>query len=134
MATRSRIGILENGGSVKSIYCHWDGYPSNNGELLTKHWSDTDKILKLIKLGDISSLGSEIGSKQDFNQPTDRNWCLAYGRDRGETRIRAQHHNTIQDFLNDGEQYNYLWDGDQWICYDGNDIDAVVDLYQADLA
>jgi len=29
MATRSRIGIKDKLGNIKSVYCHWDGYPSN---------------------------------------------------------------------------------------------------------
>ena len=27
MATRSRIAIELSDGTVKSVYCHWDGYP-----------------------------------------------------------------------------------------------------------
>ena len=123
MATRSRIGIIDNRtGVVTSIYCHWDGYPENNGRILVEHWSDLAKIQQLMKLGDLSSLGKELGKKQDFDQPTDSNWCLAYGRDRGETRIGATTHNTLNEFLDDGEQYNYLWDGVRWNCFEGKTL------------
>ena len=56
MATRSRIGIVKENGTVESIYCHWDGYPENNGQLLLDNY-DYEMAQGLIELGDISSLG-----------------------------------------------------------------------------
>lgn len=56
MATRSRIGMVNEDGTVSSIYCHWGGYPSNNGRILSEHYKDREKVKKLISLGDISSL------------------------------------------------------------------------------
>ena len=130
MATRSRIGIIDNrSGSVTSIYCHWDGYPENNGRILIENYTDVAKIQKLMKLGDLSSLGKEIGERQNFDQPTDRNWCLAYGRDRGETQVRSQMHNSLEDYLKYGEEYNYLWDGVRWNCFAGNRVNDRIDLY-----
>ena len=60
MATRSRIAIENEDGTVDSIYCHWDGYPSHNGKILKEHYSDRAKLKQLIELGSISSLGSKI--------------------------------------------------------------------------
>jgi len=48
MATTSRIAILNFDGSVDSIYCHYDGYPSHNGKILLKYYNDEMKIRKLI--------------------------------------------------------------------------------------
>lgn len=120
MATRSRIGILWLDDSVTSIYCHWDGYPEHNGVILKEHYSNADKLKQLMDLGNISVLGPEIGEKQDFNAPTD-GWCFAYGRDRDETDNFAVNHNDIEDFLDIGEEYNYLYDVQfgTWRCYDG---------------
>lgn len=72
MSTRSRIAIEKQDGTVESIYCHFDGYLSNNGEILQNHYSTKEKMEKLIELGDISSLG---------NTPEA---TVAYHRDRGE--------------------------------------------------
>ena len=47
-------------GSVKSIYCHFDGYPSHNGRILNESFKDHDKVKSLIDLGDISFLREEI--------------------------------------------------------------------------
>ena len=92
MATRSYIGVKNTDGTVDYIYCHFDGYPEHNGEILTKHYADMDKVNALMKLGDLNILGIEIGEKQDFDDYANRNrnWCLAYGRDRGPyLRLKA---------------------------------------------
>jgi hypothetical protein len=129
MATRSRIGIIDNrSGSVTSIYCHWDGYPETNGRILIENYTDMAKIQKLMKLGDLSSLGPEIGTKHDFDQRVEDE-CTAYGRDRGETQVRAQMHNSLEDYLKYGEEYNYLWDGQRWNCFAGNRVNDRIDLY-----
>ena len=123
MATRSAIGMVEYDGSVTSIYCHWDGYPENNGRLLRKHWNDVYLIEQLMSLGDLSVLGKELGEKQDFDQPTDRSWCLAYGRDRGQPGAVAKSYVNAEAFIknatNDyGTDYIYLFQDDMWRCWD----------------
>lgn len=91
MGTRSRIAVEDGeSGAVRSIYCHWDGYPKHNGRILVDHYRDRAKVDQLMDLGDLSILGAEIGEKQDFDsrdRPGD--WCLAFGRDRGETGVDA---------------------------------------------
>ena len=72
MSTRSRIAIEKQDGTVESIYCHFDGYLSHNGEILQEHYSTKEKMEKLIELGDISKL-------KDTPETT-----VAYHRDRGE--------------------------------------------------
>ena len=49
MATRSRIAIENQDGTVKSIYCHWDGYISHNGKISFENY-DREKLEKLIFL------------------------------------------------------------------------------------
>ena len=129
MATRSTIGIIDNKtGIVTSIYCHWDGYPENNGRILVEHWSDPAKIQQLIELGHLSSLGADIGEKHDFKDSGPIH-CTAYGRDRAEADMEPSTYDSLQEFLDNGEEYNYLWDGVRWNCFKGNDIKALIDLY-----
>ena len=91
MGTRSNI-VRENAdGSFDSIYCHWDGYPDNNGRLLYEHYQDPAKIQALLDLGDLSSLGEEIGERHSFDNAP-REECNAYGRDRGETGTECRHY------------------------------------------
>mgnify|MGYP003353756096 CR=1 FL=1 len=129
MATRSTIAVLNTNGRVSQIYCHWDGYPEQNGKILVNHYSDPNKINLLMALGNLSSLGSEIGEPQDFNNPTDKNWCVAYGRDRGKSETESIKYDDINDFLENGEEFNYVWDGARWNCFGGQDIDCMIDLY-----
>lgn len=56
MATRCRIAKVQDDGTVKSIYCHWDGYPEGVGTMLQEHYTNPDDIDKLIEIGGISSL------------------------------------------------------------------------------
>lgn len=121
MGTRSRIAI-EDGetGKVRSIYCHWDGYPEGVGKTLLEHYRDRAKVEELINLGSISVLGAEIGEKQDFDEPRDRekDWTLAYGRDRGETDVEAAESDDAEAtyaIAADGwEEYVYLYRQGVW--------------------
>jgi hypothetical protein len=119
MGTRSRIGIRNADDSVDSIYCHWDGYPDYNGRLLITHYTDENKIRELIALGNISSLGLEIGEQQDFDNPTNKDWCKAYGRDRGEADCEAVHSDTVREYLNIDccAEYYYIFHYGRWMVH-----------------
>ena len=57
MATRALIGMqAENG--IKTMYCHWDGYPAHVGTILLTHYTDTAKVAQLVELGYVSCLGT----------------------------------------------------------------------------
>ena len=117
MATRSRIGKRLSDGTIKSIYCHFDGYPDHNGQILKEHYKDETKVDALLELGDISILGPEIGEHQDFDrrETHHKDWCLAYGRDRGEKNIDAEVHKHIDDMCR--EAYHYVYENGEWACY-----------------
>ena len=87
MSTNSMIGLLREDGKVDAIYCHWDGYPENNGMILMSHYKDVDKIRQLIALGGISSLRERVApddwEKHSFDKPLE-DVVIAYHRDRGE--------------------------------------------------
>ena len=59
MATRSIIAKLDDKG-VQAIYCHSDGYLSNNGKILDQHYANEVKVDNLIAQGDCSSLKDTI--------------------------------------------------------------------------
>lgn len=119
MATRSRIAIQLGKDSYKSIYCHWDGYPGNNGKILLQHYQDCSKVEKLMELGDLSSLRPEIGEKHSFDKPNE-NWCVSYSRDRGEKNTSCKFHYSINEICK--EEYAYLYDLEGkwyvWTCHD----------------
>jgi hypothetical protein len=126
MATRSAIGFLEYDGSVTGIYCHWDGYLEGVGATLTKYYTDIDKVLKLIDMGDVSSLDKEIGVQHPFSRfSTDfsqEKWDDLYGdmttfytRDRGEDAPARDFADAKAFRSNYGDaEFFYLFDGNEW--------------------
>jgi hypothetical protein len=125
MATRSRIAIERETGTVNSIYCHWDGYPSHNGKILTEHYTDRAKVYSLINLGDISSLAVNLepgeGETHSFEKPVN-GVTVAYHRDRGEEYTSPTVHLDRNAFMaSDVEEFGYLFtkEGD-WFVIDGN--------------
>ena len=111
-ATRSRIAIENENGTVSSVYSHWDGYPSHNGRILMEHYKDRAKLQKLIDLGSLSSLHEEVdipeGVEHNFENQA-KGITVFYGRDRGETDVQAQSHADCKAFLrSDVEEYGYL--------------------------
>lgn len=89
MSTRSVIGLERPDGSIKCVYCHFDGYPSHHGPILLFGYPTADKVEALLEGGDISVLGMVPGLVQDFRHPQP-GYTLYYGRDRGETGIEAR--------------------------------------------
>lgn len=124
MATRSRIGMEQADGSVKSIYCHNNGYPDYNGLVLDEFYTDPEKVKKLIELGDISSLDSEIdgGENHTYESPQ-KGQTVAYHRDRGEELNEPRVDGSVQEFFNgDIEEYGYLFTQEgQWLVKASND-------------
>ena len=112
MGTRSAIGIEHHNGKIEAVYCHWDGYLSNNGRILLDHY-DRDKTLTLMTMGEVSSLRPEIGEKHDFDDRSEetKDWCRFYRRDRGETGVDSRTFNDMYDFVKNfgsGAEYHYV--------------------------
>jgi hypothetical protein len=115
MGTRSTIAIQNTDGTVTGIYCHWDGYLSHNGRILQENYTTEAAVRELIALGDLSSLGANIGERHDFNAPDPAETlaetrCTAYGRDRGETGIDAVTFASHADLVEQvGQEFDYLF-------------------------
>ena len=127
MGTRSRIGKTNKDGSVTSIYVHWDGYLDHVGRILANHYTTDEKVDGLVGLGDLSSLGEEIGTKHNFDT-CPRNECNAYGRDRGEDGVEPVTHD-MSEWPDSGWEYRYLWDSGAWLVSKGDD--GFTDLREA---
>ena len=133
MATRGTISIVTErtkNGVGRTIYTHWDSYPSNNGRILLEHYKDAEKINSLIYLGDISVLAENVrpgkeGIRRKMNEkyeydliPTKephsfdephQGVVIAYGRDRGEKDIEATIFVGKTPNKNRSEEYDYLF-------------------------
>lgn len=115
MATRSTIALKTPDGKFKAIYCHWDGYVEHNGKILFENYQDVTKVEKLISMGDLSSLGREIGEKHDFNENSE-DVCTYYGRDRDEVDTGFRIFSTIEDVTShyDWSDYYYFFIDGSW--------------------
>jgi len=120
MATRSNIGIVNEDGSVTGIYCHWDGYPENNGKLLLKHYNNSGIVNELMDLGNLSYLDKNLyceDNNHSFNNPAD-GVCVAYGRDRGEKNADSKSFTNISEFEKYANRttadYQYLFNNGKW--------------------
>ena len=109
MGTRSTIALEFADGTVQAVYCHFDGYLENNGQILLKHYSDPFKLRDLIDLGGFSSLQETVEATAEG----------AYTQ-RGED-LSIEKYKDIQDYYanNYGEEYDYIlsmnWEGKaQW--------------------
>ena len=122
MGTRSTIALEFADGTVQQVYCHWDGYLDHNGKILAEHYSDPFKLRELIDLGDMSSLGINIGvqhpfsphfdegSKLAYEKAMELGSCTFYGRDRGEKGVSAKQFKSYADYVanHQYEEYEYI--------------------------
>lgn len=116
MSTNSRIGILHSNGHCETIYCHWDGYFSGVGKTLFLHYKTKEKVESLLALGDISSLGTELGEKHSFETYLPE-VTTAYHRDRGDCLTPAQKNKSKHELENDAPFiYLFVVKTGKWTC------------------
>lgn len=138
MATRSTIAIEYTNGWVEQIYCHWDGYLEHTGRILQEHYTDPAKVAQLMRLGDLSSLGAELGEPHDFASREHDTWCKSYHRDRGELLMDTQAREFIdyQTYLDSAqsEEFNYILrsDGVWYVSHDGSFVPLADELKVVD--
>ena len=116
MATRGRIGLELADGSVLSIYCHYDNYPSFNGVKLVENFNSRDAATELIDGGDMSSLWTNAGWNNEVLPATAPLYYSSRGHDT-PPRLDA----TLGKYLGDNEEYAYLFANGKWVCYNTQD-------------
>lgn len=57
MGTRSYIALQIEEDEYLTIFCHYNGYPDDNGAILAEHYDKQEKVESLIQLGDLYFLG-----------------------------------------------------------------------------
>ena len=114
MGTRALIGIIETDAAgnqiLTSTYNHYDGYPSNLGVGLNKHYDELESAKKIANMGYISFLNPETGEVEANNKENPSKDVLP---DDFEEAMREVH--SIADSM--GADYVYLFDFDDmnWI-------------------
>lgn len=124
MGTRSNIGVEYPGGLIEFVYCHWDGYLSNNGEILFRSYTTSEDVIELVQLGSISSLGDSIENTKDYHRwrgedidiqtTNDRNesyqqeYAYIFSIEEGQWYCQGHHTDEwmlLEDALNESEEH-----------------------------
>ena len=94
MGTRSYIALQIEEDEYLTIFCHYNGYPDDNGAILAEHYDKQEKVESLIQLGDLYFLRSKLEPNPDLphNHSTPQpNVTIAYNRDEGWSDCEAVH-------------------------------------------
>jgi hypothetical protein len=99
MGTRSTIALEFADGTVEQVYCHWDGYLENNGQILQQSYMDPFKLKELLALGAFSSLCATVAETKE----------TAYHFSRGEELCVNKYKNADEYFAEcQQEEYDYI--------------------------
>ena len=119
MATISNIAYEQANGKVIVTYCHYDGYPENNGRLIDKHYNNKAKAKELANVGYLSGLKSTIAKSIEDRVHEDKpkvydnmrqylndvNWDIEYayiyGEEMGQWYI-------LDDMMKVGDDYKII--------------------------
>lgn len=115
MSTNATISV-KVGDTIKSIYLHYDGYPSHAFGILSAHYNTQEKAEALVNLGDLSVLAEscECPEGHSYDTPVE-GYTIAYHRDRGEdwestcTEIEYSDEPKYTD-----APYHYYFNGGKW--------------------
>lgn len=122
MSTRSSITVKTTDGKFRTIYCHFDGYPSGVGKTLAQHYDTQEKAETLLAGGDISFLEASCDKPEghSFENPVE-GYTVYYGRDRGETGTEPRTYYSFYEVIKkESQDFNYFLDGRQWVYFTRN--------------
>lgn len=109
MSTHADIVVERRDGSVKMVYLHFDGYPSNVVPILRDHYTTQELAEALVEPGDMSSLDimCDKPAGHSYARPA-KDHTVYYGRDRGEEDTEGT---IFPDLTSVKRQqgYSYLW-------------------------
>jgi hypothetical protein len=138
MSTNASISRVLPDGSVHTIYSHWDGYIDGVGLTLFKHYTDADKIVQLIELGDVSCLDKSLDKPEGHDFDNKVEGCsVFYMRDRnaeGDHNSVRRLYADIDDLFEknyDVQAYNYVYHAGKWLvsCFETDDILLPLEKY-----
>lgn len=134
MSTTSSINLVNEDGTIKSIYCHFDGDLRWVGRKLSKNYNTKELLNSLLELGDLIVLGTTIAvNKESKNwtwdtidkiQPTEEECiCLKDCKDTKPGEAEYREFGSFDEFLYSGwvQDYNYFFDGTSWKYFDCGD-------------
>ena len=119
MATRSTIGIKTEEGTIRAIYCHWDGYPEGVGVGLVENYNSKEQAEQLIALGGFSSL------METLEETRGGVYMDAHYKPQDPARTFTDEKDWLENF-NSGEEYFYLYtEGTGWLYSQGGNWSGI---------
>jgi len=138
MATRSEIVVLCKDGIWRSVYCHNDGYISNNGKILYKNYKSQTKAERLMGLGSLSALEPKFTKPKGHTFETRVDgYCVAYHRDRGMSwaDTKPMEGATLEEIFPEADsdrEFVYVWDGSTWrVGFPKDGVEGLISLRAA---
>lgn len=109
MATRSTIAVIRDDGTIRSVYCHFDGYLEGVGETLNNSYNSRKLAEQIVAHGSIKSLEKEIEQTVFFN-------------DEGEPR--HQFFTNFDEYIENCKykEFNYIFMKGKWFVSEGDEI------------
>lgn len=122
MSMRSYIAKRVGEDQYLTIFCHYNGYPDDNGEILVKYYNTPDRLDQLLALGDLHSLGKRIAPDPNYPHNSthpQKGVTIAYQRDEGMTNCGAviMSLDELNDWLSDGVEYSFVYDQGNWLYF-----------------
>jgi len=108
VATNCTISVEHADGTISSIYCHWDGYPTGVGSDLVLRFNTLESAETLVALGDLSTVCDEVYA---YHRDDQRHWDDV-------KPVSFDSYNELNEALvaeGYGEKYNYLFKTGRWL-------------------
>lgn len=106
--TRATISI-KDGISIKTIYCHYDGYLKRGvGETLLNHYGEKKKVKDLIELGSLLCLGEHLAPTSDTSYYSRRNSRKQSKKTNKRHSLNSRHKGVTLATFRDGENSEAL--------------------------
>ena len=103
MSTRSMIAVQDADGACYAVYCHFDGYVSHMGRMLTTYFNSDEKAADLVNEGELRAI--DISAENEV--------VLEHFEADFEKR-EIEYYDTVVDMLNafqnSDREYLYIWD------------------------
>ena len=103
MSTRSMIAVQDADGACYAVYCHFDGYVSHMGKMLTHYFNSDEKAADLVNEGELRAIDISAENEvvlEHFEADFDKR--------------EIEYYDTVVDMLNafqnSDREYLYIWD------------------------
>lgn len=139
MGTRSYIAKQLSNHQYLTIFCHFNGYPEENGATLVKYYNTPDRVEALLALGDLYYLREKLDPATGIphnHGNAQPGVTVAYHRDEGwpECNASLKTLEQLDDPGLDGIEFTYIFVQDgQWLYFPTGEAELGIRNVKKDL-